>query len=581
LIGRAEVRRRRVCVSLVSLVAAMTLLAASPAYAFDPLVEALNFSKITERQIHLTSKPEFQARMAEQNAQDTVEYPQIVLADPERDFTQHICSHRTFECAGDVRFYDWDRDGHGVVRPVLFTARNGATISGNVWAGDTGPAKRPAVVITTGGLAPETLYWGFAATLARHGYVVLTYEVQGQGRSDTYGEEPDRMEGRTGGAQAFASGQPFYDGTEDALDFVLSTEQRPYEPRPSCGNANGGVGTDHSPKQDRRVAEGLNAAHNPLWSLVDPERVGVAGHSQGAGGVSFVGQKDPRVDSIVAWDRLAIPENPPAECPSAPESRADAEITKPALGFTGDYHQPPEPNTSDPDPEARNGPFSAYAAAGVDSMQINIRGGTHYEFSFMAGYTTTYPFGTATLRGYDLVAWYTTAWLDRYVKCLGRECKHDAEQRLLSDRWREDPREGAVDPTGDPNLFSFYLRSRFALHGANGARLSCDDMRSGCPSMRPDSRPPDYDLYQDAFSSHSGVDPGAPPSHGADPGVQPGPGTRPDPGAQPGSPAKARKGKPKRCARAKLKAGKRSGPKKRKRARCKPRSKRKQKRRKQ
>jgi hypothetical protein len=31
---------------------------------------------------------------------------------------------------------------YGLVRPVLFTARNGATISGHVWATVAGPARR-------------------------------------------------------------------------------------------------------------------------------------------------------------------------------------------------------------------------------------------------------------------------------------------------------------------------------------------------------------------------------------------------------------------------------------------------------
>ena len=83
-------------------------------------------------------------------------------------------------------------------------------------------------------------------------------------------------------------------------------------------------------------------------------------------------------------------------------------------------------------------------------MQVNIRGGTHYEFSFMPGYTASYPFGTATLRGYDLVGWYTTAWLDRYVGCTTGRCRRARRsRRLLTDRWRHDAREGAVDPTSD------------------------------------------------------------------------------------------------------------------------------------
>ena len=484
---------------ILPLVLMLVPLAPATAGAFEPVVEALNYSKIHERQTYIAAQPAFQARMIEQVLADHLEYPLLVAADPERDFTENICSHRTWECAGDVRFYDWGAGSPGLVEPVLFTARNGATLSGTVWRSLSGPARRPGIVITTGGLAPETLYWGFAATLARHGYIVLTYEVMQQGRSDTYGEEPDRNEGRSGSFQAFASGQPFYDGTEDALDFLLSTPESPYEPRPSCGNANGGVATDHSPKQQRRIAEGRNAAFNPSWHFVDPERIGVAGHSQGAGAVSFIGQKDPRVRAIVAWDRLRVPVNPPAQCPARPESRTDADIVKPALGLTADYGQPPTPNSSDLDPESRNGPFFAYQAAGVDAMQINIRGGTHYEFSFMAGYATTYPFGTASLRGYDLVGWYTTAWFDRYVKCTTDVCRQEAESRLLTDRWRNDPIGGAVDPTRDRNVFSFYLRSHYGLTRADGSSAVCDDMRRGCATMGPDGLPPSYDLVDDAY----------------------------------------------------------------------------------
>jgi dienelactone hydrolase len=477
---------------------AVLLLQAAAAQAFDPAREAANFSKIKEREQYITLTPEFQARLQQQNLQDDVDYPQIIANDPERNFVANICSHRQNECAGDVRFYDWQKDGYGLMQPVLFTARDGATLSGTVWATKAGPPKRPGVVITTGSVqAPETLYWGLAATLAKHGYVVLTYDVQGQGRSDTFGEGPDHDEGVP--AQ---SGQPFYDGTEDALDFLLSDRRHPYEPRLSCGNANGGVGTDHSAKQDRRVAEGFNAAFDPFGKLVDHARIGIAGHSLGASAVSFVGQEDPRVDAIVAWDNLSAPGAGFAgtpSCPSNPDSRAKPPITKPALGMSADYFLVPEPYTSDPDPQSKNQGFIAYKQAGVDSMQANIRGGTHYEFSFLAGNTLPYPLGTATLRGMDMVAWYTTAWLDRYVGCQGNAgCKRSADARLLSDRWRNDPREAEIDPSGDPNLYSFYFPSRYDLHRAGGTEVTCDDMRGSCPSMAPDGLPPSYSFLADA-----------------------------------------------------------------------------------
>jgi dienelactone hydrolase len=501
LVASAPMRRARViAASVVALIAVP-----AAAFAFDAGLEAKNFAKILEREHYITLTPEFQARLAQQNLDSQQEDLHIQATDPARNYTANICGHRTNECAGDVRFYDWQKQGFGLRTPVLFTARDGATLSGNVWATNAGPSKRPAVVITTGSVqAPETLYWGLAATLAKHGYVVLTYDVQGQGRSDTLGESPDALEGVPS-----QEGQPFFDGTEDALDFLLSTKNHPYEPRDSCGNANGGVGTSHAAKQDDRVKAGLNAAYNPFYKLVDAKRIGIAGHSLGASAVSFVGQEDKRVDAIVAWDNLSAPGQGAfggQTCPSAPNTREDPKITKPAMGMSNDYFLTPQPYTSDPDPLSHNQGFLAYKKAGVDSMEVNTRGGTHYEYSFLPGETLPYPFGTATLRGNDMAAWYTTAWMDRYVKCQGEKaCKADADRRLLTNRWRDDSLEGQVDTNGDPNLYSFYLRSQYDFHRANGKKAICNDMRKGCASMKPDGLPPDYSLVADAMRPDRGT----------------------------------------------------------------------------
>jgi dienelactone hydrolase len=472
------------------------LASASVASAFDSAREARNFSKIDERELYITATPQFQQRLQQQNTEENVDYPLVIANDPERNFVSNVCSRRHGECAGDVRFYDFEERSFGLMRPVLFTARSGATLSGTVWATRAGPPARPGIVITTGSVqAPETLYWGLAAVLAKHGYVVLTYDVQGQGRSDTFGEGPDADE-----AVPAQQGQPFYDNTEDALDFLLSTQGHPYDPRPSCGNANGGIATDHSAKQDRRVAAGLNAAFNPFGDMVDPDRIGLAGHSFGAAGVSYVGQADPRVDAIVAWDNLRAPTGAPA-CPSDPATRVTREITKPAMGMSADYFLVPQPYTSDPNPQAKNTGFEAYRQAGVDSMQLNIRGGTHYEFSFIPGSVTTYPFGTATLRGMDMVAWYTIAWFDKYVKG-----EADADLRLLTDRWLNDPLSAQIDPNTPPdaNLYSFYFRSQYDFQRTDGSRVTCVDsetMRDRCPDMAPDNcHPGVYSFVADALT---------------------------------------------------------------------------------
>ena len=477
--------------------------------AFDPVLEGKNFAKITERFAHVTATPEFQARLQKANVDNNAETAKILATDPERLFV-NICGTRTNECAGDVRFYDWNKSGAGIRTPVVFTARSGATLSGNVWATEKGPKDRPAVVITTGSVqAPETLYWGQAATLAKHGYVVLTYDVQGQSRSDVLGQAPDTMEGVPSQA-----GQPFYDGTEDALDFLLSKPAKPYEPRLSCGNANGGVGTSHAPKQNRRVRRGLNAGFNPLHQLVDKSRIGIAGHSLGASAVSYIGQIDPRVDAITAWDNLRPPGEGGAfdapDCPSTPDSRpANVTLTKPALGISNDYGITQQPFTSEPNPQERNGGFLAYQEAGIDTMQMNIRGGTHEESAFIPGNTTgPVPLGAATLRGTDLIAWYTTAWFDKYVKCPGSAnaiaCERAADERLLSDRWRADAPGRAVDLNDDGNLFSFYFRSRFDLTDASGNAQACDDVRAGCPNLGPDGKPVPYSFVGDAYDLEGG-----------------------------------------------------------------------------
>jgi hypothetical protein len=118
---------------------------------------------------------------------------------------------------------------------------------------------------------------------------------------------------------------------------------------------------------------------------------------------------------------------------------------------------------------------------------------------------TVPPLGLATLRGTDLVAWYTTAWFDKYVKCAdGSACERDADARLLSDRWRADERGGQVDVAGDPNLFSFYRRSRYDVRTADGTEVVCDDMRSGCDSMGPDGLAAGYDFVADAYTPLAG-----------------------------------------------------------------------------
>jgi dienelactone hydrolase len=460
--------------------------AATPPTVFNPVVEAQNFS-ITEERQAIYDTPAYQAQLAVDTVASGAQALAAEAADPQRLFTDDLCWNLGNGCAGDIRLNNWATNGDGLVRPVLFTARDGATISGHVWATVAGPAHRPGIVITNGSVqADEQMYWYLAQTLAKDGYVVLTFDPQGQGQSDTPGAGPDATEG----VPAQSDGRPFYDGAEDAIDFLESTPSHPYVPVKSCS-----TGTSHADKQSARVKAGLDAGYDPFWSLLESDQVGLVGHSYGAAGVSYIAQWDPRVKAVVALDNLGGPgpdagsvptggagSSPQSSigeqgCPADPADRTTVPITKPGLGISADYGLPATPNTSLPNPSAKEAESLVYSKAGVDSGEIIIRGGSHVDFSFIPNQA----FG-ASLRGPDLTDWYTTAWFDKYLK-------HDpaADARLLSQRWRDDATEAAVDPGHDGNAFSFYYSSRLDIGLSRGGRFDCEDLRDGCTGMVPAS----------------------------------------------------------------------------------------------
>lgn len=304
----------------------------------------------------------------------------------------------------------------------------------------------PGVVIETGSVqAPERWYYWAAQVLAAHDYVVMTFDVQGQGRSDLAGSGPDAF----GGVPAQDRGN-FVDGLVDAIDFFFSSDGAPYRARTASARE----------RQRTEVAAGDATAHNPLHGYLDRRRLGIAGHSLGAAAVSVVQGVDSRVDAAVAWDNL--------------ESGAGVRPRVPALGMSADYLITPFPHAGDPDPEGLNGAYADWRRAGVDAMQVNMRGATHFEWSYSPG-----PLLPATLRGIDVAAWYTTAWFDRYLR---RDPK--ADDRLLTKRWHRDPVDAGIDPPERGNMFSFYFRSRAAFHRLRDGKLArCGDLRHGCAAL--------------------------------------------------------------------------------------------------
>lgn len=458
----------------------IVLVAAVPAAcAFDPAAEFANYAKTLERsRVYLTPSYQYKLRVA--TVEGVAGFAALFAADPSR-VPLTLCATRLDACAGDVRLYGWGSRPGERVRTVRFTSRTGALLSGHVWTYTPGgrepaPGSLPGVVITPGSVqVTDEMYWWAAQTLARHGYEVLGFDIQSQGRSDTFGT------GSTLFTNALPQSYPsFVENTEDALRFLRSTPKEPYSPVVAPTSCRTPAGNPQAAAlQKTRVRGGRAEEFNPFYSGLDRDRIALAAHSYGTLGPAVIGQCGPGVKATVAWDNLRagpdVEEGLPVPAPRVP-----------GLGFSQDYGLPATPFGSDPDPQGKNGAFAKYKKAGVDSMQINLRGAAHTDYSFLPD-----PAFAASLRGLDLVSWYTLAWLDRYLK-------HDptAVPRLLTDRWRNDRPGAAVDMRSDGNLFSFYYRSRLALTVRTRTKrgrlratpVACDDLRAGCPALMSRSR---------------------------------------------------------------------------------------------
>jgi dienelactone hydrolase len=230
----------------------------------------------------------------------------------------------------------WTAAGRGEVEDISFTATNGAQLNGHIFLPPDGVRGRlPGVVITTGSIQgyQEMYYWA-AEGLAEAGYEVMTYDVQGQGNSDTF----PAMENCTGpdacSGVPFQQAYNFYQGTIDALNFFFSDA-------------------------------------NPGRGRLDPGRVGLAGHSLGASAVSTVAQCDRRVKAVVAWDNLGAAQETctggglsgyPTGTPETPRNDV------PGLGLSAEYFFNPQPQDGAPVQRATGPGPRAQRHAGADDV---------------------------------------------------------------------------------------------------------------------------------------------------------------------------------------------------------------------
>lgn len=181
----------------------------------------------------------------------------------------------------------------------------------------------------------------------------------------------------------------------------------------------------------------------------------------------------------MALDNLALAAENSDQVPDVPDGVAAASFAAmgalgdqvaavvprvPAMGQAGDYFLAPVPMTAPPDPEAKKAGFVRWRDAAVPTAQLQIRGGTHYEFSRLP----TFPNRSWSV-GSMLSTAFAVAWLARWVKAPGEPGFADADARLLADGTSR-------------NELSVYYRTARAFPDRAGVLQLCEDVRAGCPA---------------------------------------------------------------------------------------------------
>lgn len=394
-----------------------------------------------------------------------------------------LCTSWVGPCAGDPFRYpgnDSFYTSEAIVTPVVFYDSDCARLSGRVWRPKqiASGQKLPSVIIDNGSVeAPETLYWWAAQLLVRNGYTVLTYDPRGQGRSD--------MESPTGKQGGNIDSSVFRTGLVDAIDFFRSSAAHPYPNNITCAASYPTVTTPY----------------NPIVAVTDPDRLGIAGHSAGAEGVSVIQGyggvgADPwpgKLDSsnpvkvAIAWDGLVAPDGKGmgganGNLPSLPSlpSTSTAVAPKftarvPSMDQASEYGLAPVPFTQTPDPETHKHAFQAWQSAGTPVFALTIQGSTHYEWSQIPTFPAT-SWCPQVVNNRCVGGWgnpmaqhYTLAWFDRWLKKAGEVGYDDADARLLDDN-------------GDNGRIkmSFRYHSARDFPDRTGVRQHCENIRSGC-----------------------------------------------------------------------------------------------------
>lgn len=457
--------------------------------------EQVNVARSLEANIEQLS-PAFQSRALEQQTENGLSIIQRGISDPSwlllngNTPATPLCTAGMGPCVGDPFrypgvdgpdgkvFYEQEAE----VTEVVYYDQGCARISGHVWRPKNlaEGEKAPIIVIKNGSVqASEQLYWWAVQPLVRSGYLVLTSDPRGQGKSDA-----STPSGEQGGN---INGHVFYQGLVNDIDFMLSSPTQLYPHEAAC------VGTSPT----------ITASHNPFYEYADTSRIGIAGHSYGAGGVTWVqsygaegaepwpgllSEENP-VDAVVAWDALGYMgsgNNATITSVQLPVTLGDdptgliggdgfpsVVAHKPALGFKSEYGFTPVPFVTDPDREAHKNAFKEWQAADVPVASITIAGSTHLDYSLGLGLPAT-SWCTEVIDNHCVGGWarpmiteYTVAWFDRWLKNPDEVGYDEADARLLNDAaWAD--------------RMSIHFASARDFPTRSGSPAVCEDIRLEC-----------------------------------------------------------------------------------------------------
>ena len=347
---------RALRIALLAAAAALLAPPAAPAQGYD---ETQNWLNAYGRTVEHWSAPDRSVQTALISAENAL--ATLALSSgrvPERGVQQT----GAWPWSGDSTRGSYDHRGpwDGQKIEFEFTNRTGQELAATMWAPSAArleqlglDAPLPGVIYSGGVISAQPMYYWFAQGMAEAGYVVMTYDVTGQGRS----------EGRsTGNAPADLA---------DAIDFFVSTPSRRYP---------------------RRDANSID--FNPLYGMLDRRRIGTAGHSMGAGAVQTVGSHGGTVKAISAQSDL----------------RATYAHDVPIQGQGADYESfifPPQPSPG-ANPNGKLAGFEAVRKRGVDVQEVVIESGSHMAWSHVTwAYTSVWSEAVAH--------WYGLAWFDRYL----------------------------------------------------------------------------------------------------------------------------------------------------------------------